>query len=116
MSTPYGPIYDFDGFSLDAAERVLRRQTGCVTLNPKGCEVLLWFLTHPGEVISREGLKTEIWRAAVSDNSVDQKLTELRDAFAAVGAPSPIRNRRGKGWYLVAAVSVRDPSQLPPPA
>jgi DNA-binding response OmpR family regulator len=50
-----GPI------SLDPDDRVLYRETREYKLTPKECRLLLTFLQHRGEVLTRQYLMKEVW-------------------------------------------------------
>ncbi len=69
-------------------------------------------------LVGREQLKLAIWGTAnVSDNSIDQKIAELRKVFAQVDpATEYIQNKHGQGWRFVVPVENRAESDTQAPA
>src|SRR5882724_9780591 len=54
-------VYEFGPFSLDAIERVLRRDGNPLNLTPKGFDTLLFLIRNHGRVLTKEELLQEIW-------------------------------------------------------
>jgi Tol biopolymer transport system component/DNA-binding winged helix-turn-helix (wHTH) protein len=102
-------FYDFGRFSLRTIDRVLLTGDMELSLSPKAFELLQHFLMNPGALVTREQLKLSVWGTAnISDNSIDQKIAELRKVFAQADPSAEyIQNKHGQGWRFVAAVVKR---------
>ena len=112
------PAYEFEGFFLDASQLVLRRGSAEIKLSPKGFAALHYFVTHPGQVISRDELQAAVWPGQhLSPNGIDQKIAEIRKRLAEAGAPADvIQNRHGRGWCFTASVAeTTEPAPAPTP-
>jgi Tol biopolymer transport system component len=96
---------------LRISDRVLLTGGEELSLSPRAFELLQYFVTNPGALVSREQLKASVWGTLnVSDNSIDQKIAELRKVFAQVDPSTEyIQNKHGQGWRFVVAVA--DPPQ-----
>ncbi len=100
---------DFGPFSLDISDRTLFAGKQELNLSPRAFDLLQCFATNPGALISREQLKASVWAAAsISDNSIDQKIAELRKVFAQVDPTTEyIQNKHGQGWRFLGVVEKR---------
>jgi len=64
------------------AEGTLVRGEEIVHLEPKAMEVLVYFVSRPGDVITREELERDVWRGAlVSYDAVTNTIIKLRKAL-----------------------------------
>lgn len=81
-----------------------------VKLEPRVMAVLIHLAQHPGEVISRETLETEVWAGAVVGyEAVSQSIIKLRKAMQDDSRhPHYIETISKKGYRLIAPVS-QDP-------
>jgi len=71
--------YLFGDFKVDLASGCLIRGTKERPLRHQSFQVLLYFLEHPGILISKEELITAIWSdTAVTDNALAQCIAEIR--------------------------------------
>lgn len=102
-------LFEFGPFSLDMSDRFLMAGNREIYLSPKAFDVLQYFVINPGMLISRAQLKSCVWAAtSVSDNSIDQKIAELRKILAQVDpATEYIQNKHGQGWRFVVEVEKR---------
>lgn len=119
MSLESQPVLEFEGLILDPRSCVLRGRHGSIPLTRKGCAVLYCLASHAGEIVSREQLMAAVWGSiAVSENGIDQKMSEIRKRLAqAAAAPDLIQNRHGLGWcFTAAAAPVPAPDSVAPPA
>jgi DNA-binding winged helix-turn-helix (wHTH) protein len=100
-------FYYFGPYSFNAADRTVLKDGIEVRLSPKAFSMLEVFVTKPGRVISRDELKLSVWGTNhVSDNSVDQKITEIRRQFGTPG-DGYIESRHGQGWRFIALLEER---------
>ncbi len=75
-------IYAFGEFRLDTATRLLRHQEASVGLQPKIYCLLLYFLQHPGRLLSREEIFDGVWQGTVvEDTSLRLAVNFLRLAL-----------------------------------
>ncbi|HUS05042.1 MAG TPA: winged helix-turn-helix domain-containing protein, partial [Bryobacteraceae bacterium] len=75
--------YYFAGFTLDLDGGFLRRDGQEVTLSPKSFEVLVYLVEHHGRLVTKTALMETVWPdAAITDNSLAQRLLEIRRALA----------------------------------
>lgn len=79
----------------------------CVELDPRTAQLLLCFILHPGEVLSRDELIEAAWnRSVVTDHAITQSIFELRRALRdnRSDAPAYIQTLPKRGYQLVATV------------
>ena len=73
------PIYEFQGFRLDAGKRVLLEGGKAIPLTPKVFDTLLYMLEHAGETFSKEALMQAVWPdTIVEENNLNQNISTLR--------------------------------------
>ncbi len=109
------PSYEFGGFRLDAAKRLLTRRDGApVPLTPRVFETLLYLVEHSGEVLDRERLMDAVWPdAVVEDNNLTQNISMLRRVLRqAPGSNEFIVTVPGRGYRFVAEVRQADSGVL----
>ncbi len=100
--------YEFDGFGVDARQRVLYRQAdgARIDLQPRVFDALLYLVQHPGELLTKRELMQLLWpNVVVEENSLNQVISQLRKALGE--KPSEHRfivTSPGRGYRFVAAV------------
>ena len=95
----------FHGYSVDAVHRTVAKPDGrVVRLEPKACDLLLYFAAHPGAVLSREQLIAEVWNGKfVTDDAVMVAVYALRQAFDDdAKQPRFIETIRARGYRWIA--------------
>ena len=104
--------HDFiiDGWKVTPADGLLTREGESVRLEPKVMDVLVYFASHPGEVISRMELEREVWRGAVVGyDAVSATVIKLRKALQDKARnPHIIATIPKKGYKLIATVTFVD--------
>lgn len=87
--------------TLDLARRRARVGEREVDLSDREFRLLYHLVSHPGEVVSRERLLSEVWGYSFDpgSNVVDVCVRRLRKKL---GAPSPIETVRHAGYRLAA--------------
>lgn len=87
-------------------EGTLSHADEVVRLEPKVMEVLVYFASRPGEVISREELERDIWRGAlVGYDSVTATVIKLRKALKdSAKHPRLIATIPKKGYQFIAPI------------
>ena len=74
--------YVFGEFELDATAGELRRGVQPVPLRRKCFDLLEFFVSRPGELLSKEQLLGEVWSdVVVNDSTLSRTITELREAL-----------------------------------
>lgn len=95
-----------DDWQVSPAEGILSRNGEIVHLEPKVMEVLVYFASRSGEVITREELETDVWRGAVVGyDAVTKTVIKLRKALQDDARhPRCIATIPKKGYQLIAPV------------
>lgn len=111
--------YVFEGFQLDAQRRVLSRVGGApVPVTPRVFDLLLFFVEHPAQLLSKRTLLEAIWPSTVvEENNLNQAISHLRQVLGEeAGEHRFIVNQPGRGYRFVASVTaVEAVPALPPP-
>ncbi|NOU52514.1 hypothetical protein HG263_18535 [Pseudoalteromonas sp. JBTF-M23] len=72
-------VVTFDGFHLDTKSGVLTRKGKEITLKPKQHALLLFFVSNPAVVLSKEQILDHVWQGrVVSEQVVFQTISQLR--------------------------------------
>ena len=89
------------------AEGTLVRGEVVVRLEPKAMEVLVYFASRPGEVITREELERDVWRGAlVGYDAVTNTVIKLRKALGDDARhPRFISTIPKKGYQLICPIT-----------
>lgn len=105
MSEQNGQIYEFEGYRIEADERLLRRNNEVVQLPPKAVDLLLVLLESPGHVVSKNDLITRVWTdTIVEEANISHNIFLLRKAFGG-GNGKFIETVPKRGYRFVADVS-----------
>jgi TolB-like protein/DNA-binding winged helix-turn-helix (wHTH) protein/Tfp pilus assembly protein PilF len=110
MQTAPGHIYEFGGFQLDPAKRLLRRLDGTpVPLTPRVFETLLYMVEHHDSALDKERIMEAVWPdSIVEENNLAQAISKLRQVFGETpGSHSYIVTVPGRGYRFVAEVKER---------
>jgi DNA-binding winged helix-turn-helix (wHTH) protein/tetratricopeptide (TPR) repeat protein len=100
------PIYEFQGFRLDAGKRVLLEGGKVIPLTPKVFDTLLYMLEHAGETFSKEALMQAVWPdTIVEENNLNQNISMLRRVLGEKrGENRYIATIPGRGYQFTASV------------
>lgn len=109
-STPGGERprhqYCFAEFTLDLDCGFLRRHGEEVTLSPKAFAVLACLVEHHGRLVTKTALTEAVWPdTAITDNSLAQRLLEIRRALADE-SQQLIRTVARRGYLFAAPVTM----------
>jgi two-component system response regulator MprA len=86
---------------LDTRTREAYRGESRIDLTPREFELLLLFLRHPRQVLTREQILDHIWNnIAVDSNAIEVHVGRLRDKLEAAGERRLIQTIRGAGYAL----------------
>ena len=99
--------FSIEGWRVSPAEGVLFRGDEMVHLEPKVMEVLVYLVSHQGEVITREELERDVWRGAVVGyDAVTATVLKLRKALQDnAKQPRLIATIPKRGYQLIAPVT-----------
>ncbi len=100
---------DFEGFSLDLQQCVLRREGRAIELRPKAFDVLRHLVANPGRVISKHELLDALWPGlAVTDDALVQCVSDVRQALSDSGHRI-IRTLPRRGYLFTVEAATRVP-------
>jgi DNA-binding winged helix-turn-helix (wHTH) protein len=107
--------WHFGPFRLDLMNACLWRSKQRVTLRPKTFEVLVYLVTHAGQLVTKEALFEAIWpETAVGDGVLKTSMNELRKALGETAkAPQWIATVHRRGYRFVASVTLGESAPLP---
>src|SRR5262245_17308214 len=107
-------LWHFGPFRLDQANAGLWRAEQPVTLRPKTFEVLVYLVTHAGQLVTKEALLDAVWpETTVSEGVLKSSMDELRKALGEPAkAPQWIATVHRRGYRFVAPVTRVEGSPL----
>jgi DNA-binding winged helix-turn-helix (wHTH) protein/predicted ATPase len=108
--------WHFGSFRLDLANACLWHAEQPVILRPKTFAVLVYLVTHAGQLVTKEALFDSIWpETTVGDGVLKTSMNELRKALGETAkAPQWIATVYRRGYRFVAPVTLME--STPPPA
>jgi DNA-binding response OmpR family regulator len=82
------PTLAFADCALDVRKLELRRAEKCVALSAREARLFQLFISHPGEVLSRDHLLNEVWGYQYygTTRTLDQAIVHLRRKLSDIGA------------------------------
>jgi Tol biopolymer transport system component/DNA-binding winged helix-turn-helix (wHTH) protein len=115
VDTSARPVLRFGVFEVDVAAGELRRQGVKTRLQEQPLKVLLLLLRRPGEVVTREELRAQLWPADTFvdfEHSLNAAVKRLRDALGdSADNPRFIETIPRRGYRFLAPVD--DPGRRP---
>ncbi len=110
MLTPQVRVYKFGGYTLDLNRGCLREADREIRLRPKSFEVLTYFVSHAGRLLSKDELMEAAWAGiTVTEDSLVQCVKEIRRAIGD-SAQESIKTIPGRGYLFDLAVSTVAPA------
>lgn len=108
-------LFEFEGFVLDPARRLLIREGETVSLPPKAVATLLVLVERHGQVVDKEELLEKVWPDTfITEATLTQNVFRLRKALGEeAGEHRFIVTVPGRGYSFVADLR---PMAPPPPA
>src|SRR3989475_11473942 len=102
-------ILRFGVFEVDLRAGELRKQGVRIKLQEQPFHVLTLLLQRPGEVITREELRSELWQSETFvdfDNSLNTSINKLREALGdSADNPRFIETLPRRGYRFIAPVT-----------
>jgi TolB-like protein/DNA-binding winged helix-turn-helix (wHTH) protein/tetratricopeptide (TPR) repeat protein len=107
-------VFRFEGFTLDAMRRFLRRGDREVELRPKSFEVLCYLVEHAGRLVTKNEIIDAVWPdVVVTDDSLTRCVSDVRAALGD-GEQQIVKTMPRRGYLFVAPVS-QIPMDVPMP-
>jgi DNA-binding winged helix-turn-helix (wHTH) protein len=106
--------YTFDAYLLDTACYELYHEGMRVPLRPKALEVLAYLVVHHDRVVSKQELLAQLWPdQVIGEDGLKAYIMVVRQALGERGsAPRLLQTVRGRGYRVVAPVTVADASPV----
>ncbi|MHB8576957.1 MAG: response regulator transcription factor [Dehalococcoidia bacterium] len=103
--------YTFADLTLDTATREAIRGGRPIQLSTKEYQLLLLFMRHPRQVLTRDTIMDQVWGYDYSgeSNVLEVYVGYLRQKLEAAGEPRLLHTMRGSGYVL------RTPAPIPAP-
>jgi DNA-binding winged helix-turn-helix (wHTH) protein/TolB-like protein len=100
-------VYEFSGFRLNTAERVLESAGRPISVAPKALDVLIVLVENRGRIVEKESLMREVWPGIfVEENSLAFNISVLRKIFAESSAsPRYIETVPKRGYRFIAELA-----------
>ncbi|MCX6549459.1 MAG: winged helix-turn-helix domain-containing protein [Acidobacteria bacterium] len=107
MSSPAGR-FRFGPFLVERAAYRVLRDGHILTLTPKLVDVLLYFVSRPSVLVTKDELLAAIWPdVTVTENALTQAISDLRQVLGDDPAsPTYIQTVARRGYRFIAAVEV----------
>src|SRR5205823_2886267 len=83
-TSPHLQAVRFDSFELDLRAGELRKEGSKIRLQDQPFQILAMLLEHPGQVVTREELRSRLWPSDTFvdfDHSLNKAINKLRDAL-----------------------------------
>lgn len=114
MGSVESHLIAFGDFELDLTSRELRKNGDPVSVEPQVLDLVAYFATHPGEVLSRDDLIEAVWGGRiVSDSAISTRINAARNALGDSGATQGVIRtipRRGFRFELDSTAVKSAPS------
>jgi DNA-binding winged helix-turn-helix (wHTH) protein/TolB-like protein len=100
--------YEFGRFSLNTADRSLRRDHEPVPLTPKTFDILLVLVENAGRIVEKDDLMKRVWpNTFVEEGNLTQNVSLLRKALGEnASGPQFIETVPRRGYRFVAPVTI----------
>jgi Tol biopolymer transport system component/DNA-binding winged helix-turn-helix (wHTH) protein len=111
-------IYRFDGFTLDAATRRLRRGDKELLLEPKSFRLLEFLIENRDRVLGKEEIFRVVWNETiVTDNALARAIAQIRKVLEDDSRqPRFVETLPAVGYRFIGKLTAEDPRPSAPPA
>ena len=110
--------YAFGPFEVDASSGELRKRGVRLHLSGQPLQILLTLLAHPGEVVTREQLRAEVWNETTFvdfEHGLNAAMNKLRRALGdSAENPRYIETVPGRGYRFIGAAGAAEPDHVAP--
>jgi DNA-binding winged helix-turn-helix (wHTH) protein len=108
FSSEKNHIYEFNGWTLNPASRLLTRNGAAVDLPPKAFDILVFFVKSEEQLLSKDEILNEVWPdSSVEEGNVAWNVSQLRKVLGDDRkTPSYIQTVSGYGYRFIAKVCV----------
>ena len=108
-ATPSFRVIRFSTFELNLQTGELRQEGRKLKLQEQPFQVLAALLERPGEIVTREELRSKLWRSDTFvdfDHSLNAAIKRLRDALGeSADSPEFIETLARRGYRFIAPVN-----------
>ena len=93
---------DCDGFKLNIAERVIKKDNRKIELTKNEYTILYYLCINRGRIVSRDEIMDYLWESEefIDDNTLSVNVKRLRGKLEELGLVDRIETRRGQGYIL----------------
>ena len=93
---------DCDGFKLNIAERVIKKDDRKIELTKNEYTILYYLCINRGRIVSRDEIMDYLWESEefIDDNTLSVNVKRLRGKLEELGLVDRIETRRGQGYIL----------------
>ena len=94
---------DCDGFKLNIAERVIKKDNRKIELTKNEYTILYYLCINRGRIVSRDEIMDYLWESEefIDDNTLSVNVKRLRGKLEELGLVDRIQTRRGQGYIIV---------------
>ena len=112
---PRTVVYEFSGFRLTPAERLLEQNGRAVSLTPKAFDLLVYLVEHRGRLVEKNTVMAALWpETAVEEANLAFQISTLRRVLAdRRESEALIQTVPTKGYRFVGTVEVRHLGSAP---
>ena len=91
-----------DGFKLNIAERVIKKDDRKIELTKNEYTILYYLCINRGRIVSRDEIMDYLWESEefIDDNTLSVNVKRLRGKLEELGLIDRIETRRGQGYIL----------------
>ena len=91
-----------DGFKLNIAERVIKKDDRKIELTKNEYTILYYLCINRGRIVSRDEIMDYLWESEefIDDNTLSVNVKRLRGKLEELGLVDRIETRRGQGYIL----------------
>jgi DNA-binding winged helix-turn-helix (wHTH) protein/tetratricopeptide (TPR) repeat protein len=119
FKTELPAVLRFGTFEVDLRAGELRKQGVRIKVQEQPFHVLTFLLQRPGEVVTREELRAQLWQSDTFvdfDNGLNTSINKLREALGdSADNPRFIETLPRRGYRFIAPISSKDRIEKNPP-
>ncbi len=110
-----GKVFEFDGFRLDADNRLLSRAGEGLPLPARAFDTLLVLVQHPGQLVTKSDLLNVVWaHSFVEESNLTVAISTLRRTLGEDPQDRKfIQTVSGRGYRFISDVHVSDRAAAP---